>query len=180
MNDSLKLNVGCGADSWGDIRLDIAKTPSANIIGDAQFLPFKTNIFEETKASHVLEHLENPSRALAELVRVTRKKIIIKFPIESDWKPLVIRELFSFPFSIKYFIFQFRPKLHKWIVNPNFVAEYLKQCGWKVKIYIGKFSILGLLEGGRKAQHFKWLTKHIMIPFEYKIEAVKGENEHGY
>jgi len=58
----MKLNVGCGIDEWGDVRLDVAKEflglqTCANIIGDAQNLPFQDSIFSEVRSSHVIEHL---------------------------------------------------------------------------------------------------------------------------
>jgi len=53
----VNLNIGCGSDKWGDIRLDIHRTLSTNLIVDAQNLPFKPNSFKLAKVSHVLEHL---------------------------------------------------------------------------------------------------------------------------
>jgi len=85
----MKLNVGCGFDKWGDIRVDIQpfsnifynRKTSANIIADVQHLPFKPKIFNETRCYHVLEHVPNPVEALKELQRVTNGKIIIRVPI---------------------------------------------------------------------------------------------------
>jgi len=36
----LKLNIGCGSDTWGDIRIDIdPKASAVNLIADAHYLP---------------------------------------------------------------------------------------------------------------------------------------------
>jgi len=85
----MNLNIGCGCDKWGDIRVDIQrfsdifynKKTSANVIADIQSLPFKPKIFDETRCFHVLEHVSNPKQALKELKRVTKGRIIIRVPI---------------------------------------------------------------------------------------------------
>lgn len=74
------LNVGCGSDTWGDIRLDVERSPpdyflyykksTANIIADTQNLPFRDEVFTELRANQVLEHLPNPIKALKEWRRV--------------------------------------------------------------------------------------------------------------
>lgn len=37
---------------------------------DIQYLPFKTNIFDFVYSSHVVEHVDNPNRAIREIKRV--------------------------------------------------------------------------------------------------------------
>lgn len=88
----MRLNVGCGADQWGDIRLDITRKPSyhhrsglpatVNIIGDAQHLPFRNDSFEELRIHEVLEHLADWKKAVSECIRVS-EKISITVPIQS-------------------------------------------------------------------------------------------------
>ena len=46
------------------------------IICDAQHLPFRNQVFEESNCSHVLEHLEDPRLGFSELKRVSRKGYI--------------------------------------------------------------------------------------------------------
>jgi len=82
----MKLNVGCGSDFWGDIRLDVTFSHPfikivANILGDAQCLPFRDKVFQETRCFHVLEHIEDPLKAFRELRRVTYGSIQIRVPI---------------------------------------------------------------------------------------------------
>lgn len=64
----MSLNVGCGGDRWGKVRLDIARNVRPTIIADIQHLPFVDNSFDVAKASHVLEHVNNPYEALDEIV----------------------------------------------------------------------------------------------------------------
>ena len=73
----ITLNVGCGGDEWGDVRVDLAyrtqtDVPSRlNLRADAHHLPFRDRAFEVTKCWHILEHLKDPHLALREINRVS-------------------------------------------------------------------------------------------------------------
>jgi hypothetical protein len=98
------INVGCGSDTWGDIRIDYSRKPkeyylhgaksSANLIADAQYLPFRNKCFSELKASHVLEHVKNWKKALAEWCRVSNKVNII-FPTNSNSAIITLKCFFE-------------------------------------------------------------------------------------
>jgi len=75
------LNVGCGSDPWGDVRVDVAfrfitMHFKPTVLADAHHLPFKDGSFELVKASHLLEHLRNPPKALDEILRVATKEVV--------------------------------------------------------------------------------------------------------
>ena len=93
----LTLNVGCGADTWGDVRVDIGNysetcgyggRTKANIIASAEQLPFQNCVFREARAHHVLEHIPNPQRALDELVRVS-DIANVKVPVNNGYSMLI-------------------------------------------------------------------------------------------
>src|SRR5262245_50534513 len=50
--------------------------------GDIYNLPYKDNTFDLIMCTEVLEHLDDPTRALAELKRVTKKYLILSVPNE--------------------------------------------------------------------------------------------------
>lgn len=50
------------------------------VLCDIHLLPFRSKSFPVVHASHILEHLERPLEALAELKRVAKKYVIIKVP----------------------------------------------------------------------------------------------------
>jgi len=137
--ETRSLNVGCGSDPWGDVRVDvafefIAGPCNPNVLADAHFLPFKDNSFDIVKCSHVLEHLKNPFRALDEMVRVARNEIILRFPTEWDVLPLFISNIFPPSFSVIRLYCQGRKKrLHLWIVKPEAIVSYLNNKGWECK-----------------------------------------------
>lgn len=75
------LNAGCGLDSFGDVRVDLylmfqlgvrrnPKKSTANVHATLEALPFRAHAFSYVKCSHALEHVNQPKRALAELLRV--------------------------------------------------------------------------------------------------------------
>lgn len=94
----INLDIGSGTNPRGDVNVDLflnettmqidskhptfidAKTTPNPIKADAHYLPFKDKTFEKSYANHVLEHLENPTKALNELLRVTKIKVTIVVP----------------------------------------------------------------------------------------------------
>lgn len=81
------LNIGAGEMTYGDIRLDIYRSSTINILGDAEFLPLKRDVFDLVYSRNVLEHLPNPLNALREMKRVCKKtgKIILRTDNASYW-----------------------------------------------------------------------------------------------
>jgi ubiquinone/menaquinone biosynthesis C-methylase UbiE len=76
--DNLVLNLGCGRDRFGDVRLDVALTPAANIIADAQHLPFREEAFTEIFERNLLEHIPNAAEHLVEVKRVLRRQGMVQ------------------------------------------------------------------------------------------------------
>ena len=70
----LILNLGCGDDSYGDVRVDLFRTKTSNVISDVQNLPFRSESFQEVFERNVFEHLPNPAMHLEEVKRVLASK----------------------------------------------------------------------------------------------------------
>jgi ubiquinone/menaquinone biosynthesis C-methylase UbiE len=92
--ESLTLDVGCGASPKGDVNVDLCPfdrsqcadewSPKATknfVLADASHLPFKSGCFGIVYASHVLEHVPNPLSALEEWRRVCCGRVIVWIPI---------------------------------------------------------------------------------------------------
>jgi len=98
------INIGCGSDVWGDVRLDYTRRPkeyylassqsSANLIADAQHLPFIDKCFSELRAYFVLEHIRDWKQALNEWSRVA-KRVKIRFPTNSNIAIIVLKSVFQ-------------------------------------------------------------------------------------
>lgn len=69
----LQTAIDLGKEMYPDIK--ITK-------GSIYRLPYKDNSFDLVLCTEVLEHLENPGNALKELVRVSRKYLVISVPNE--------------------------------------------------------------------------------------------------
>jgi len=77
----LNLDVGCGAGKGanprGDVNVDVKSGKLPNFIQASIYnLPFKDKTFDKCFCHHVLEHLDEPIRALTELRRVSRQSEI--------------------------------------------------------------------------------------------------------
>lgn len=128
------INVGCGNDSWGDVRLDIApaylgRLSSANIYGDAQNLPFRKDSFGELRASNILEHLPRWREAIKEWCRVSNS-IDIVVPVDSDLlnKEVYLEILSGYLGGL--LRIQSRRREHLWRFKPCEITEELKAHGF--------------------------------------------------
>ena len=81
------LNVGCGLDSWGDVRVDLDCRFldwcfKSTKLADANYLPFRDGAFKKAKSNHVRERLRCPSEALDELTRLQKKSLSCVFRLK--------------------------------------------------------------------------------------------------
>jgi SAM-dependent methyltransferase len=67
------LDVGCGKRTCGDIGIDYNRNSDADVIADAEHLPFKDEAFTETMSTVVLEHSPNPLNFLMEQHRTLKQ-----------------------------------------------------------------------------------------------------------
>ena len=97
------LNVGAGLPNssvraillgptlWGDVNVDLAAPkdvphgPDQVSFGDAMNLPFADKTFAACIASHLLEHVSDPEKAVAEMQRVTDGPVFLVVP--KWWAP---------------------------------------------------------------------------------------------
>ena len=93
------LDIGCGSKPTGDVNVDSFKqgwNPQEGdqkkgvfvdpkkipnfVVADAHHLPFKDNSFNVAFSSHTVEHLTHPTKMLKEMSRVTKRKVIVRYP----------------------------------------------------------------------------------------------------
>ena len=108
------LDVGCGR---GFMAKEIGKiTPPQNVVGvdikkpadvsgytfiqgSLTNLPFPDKSFDKVTCSHVLEHVADFEICFSELVRVTRKKIIIVLPRQREYRYVADLHVRFFPYE---------------------------------------------------------------------------------
>jgi len=69
------------------------------IKGSVENIPFDDNFFDTTIYDHTLEHTPNIDKAVSELRRVTRKKLIIVVPKQREYKYTFDLHLNFFPYE---------------------------------------------------------------------------------
>lgn len=174
----MNLNVGCGYDEWGDVRLDISRfyhrrKVKLNVCGDAQNLPFRDKAFEKTKALHILEHLPNWKATIREWCRVTSKEVEIEVPVDpgfvnrqiyTEILSLTIRSLYNLR------ILPRRRREHLWKFKPQVIASELKKQGFEAQFELKTIPFVKVLSHGRKSEllPFKILSRKLRIKFAYK------------
>lgn len=103
LNVSTILDAGCGEGFILDrlqeaqigknlVGIDISKDainlgkilfPKLDLrVGDITKLPFKNNSYDVVICTEVLEHLKNPRKALKEMIRVSKKYLVLSVPNE--------------------------------------------------------------------------------------------------
>lgn len=91
------LDVGCGYLPRGDVNVDLCVKPSIHrnialnvkripnfVLADSQHLPFKNACFDKVPSSHVIEHVDKPMLMLQEMVRVSKRYVLVRCPHRFD------------------------------------------------------------------------------------------------
>jgi ubiquinone/menaquinone biosynthesis C-methylase UbiE len=123
------LEVGCGECKLATWLVDHAPTPARYLATDVSLeaipktvdplietqvasieeLPFADASFDIVVCCEVLEHLEQPARALAEVARVAREHVLLSTPWEPVWRAMnvargkYLRELGNTPGHVQHF-----------------------------------------------------------------------------
>jgi ubiquinone/menaquinone biosynthesis C-methylase UbiE len=66
-------------------------------VADVERLPFPDKCFDSTLCAHTLEHVRDFQRAVAELVRVTRKRLLVIVPCQRYYRFTIDYHLHFFP-----------------------------------------------------------------------------------
>lgn len=99
----LILNLGCGNQKYGDVRVDIHKTSTVNIVADLETsLPFRDEIFDIVYSRCVFEHLRNPSIFLREIIHVLKKRGTVQLITDNAafWRFHIVLPLLSTKMSL--------------------------------------------------------------------------------
>lgn len=101
------LDAGCGIGSFGKFKppkielhgidynpeeVKIASKYEISVIGDIMSLPYPNEFFDGIFCHHVLEHLEDPKKAVNEFFRVLKKGGVAIAEVPSKWDPNAHRD----------------------------------------------------------------------------------------
>lgn len=72
--NKLILNLGCGNETYGDVRVDFYKSNTTTLVLNLNDkLPIASNVFDEVYSKSVLEHIGNVKQFVEESMRVLKK-----------------------------------------------------------------------------------------------------------
>ncbi len=115
--------------------VDISGAPDFVVDLEKEKLPFKNKSFDCTICTEVLEHLENPQEVFEELVRVTKKNIVISLP--NCWAPLISKIVKNKENMVFYGLPAEVPKdRHKWFFNYSDAEKFIKKTAKKFNLEI--------------------------------------------
>ena len=142
------IDIGCGVHAQGDVNLDVVYTKNCNLVGDACFLPFRHNCFDNLIAQMVLEHLANPSQGLCEFMRVLKPNGTATMIVPKPWftnnsRFHLIRFILNLPITLfpqflKHEFMALRrlkrePRMrHKAVITRAYMEQQAKKIGFKV------------------------------------------------
>lgn len=149
-----KLNLGCGQfKKEGFLNLDVSPLSQADIVHNLEDFPypFPENEFGCIEADHVLEHLSEPFRAMAELHRIARPGGIIHIRVPHFSRGLTHPE-------------------HKRGFDVSFPLYFDQN-------FVGGYTGVHFLHKTTRLHWFaqKWLMKRVLKPWLYSVLVFLGE-----
>jgi len=75
------LDLGAGKIELADTTVDVEGEPDVKCDLDEFPYPFDENEYDTVWAIHVLEHLEEPEKAIEEMKRIAKERIVVIIPI---------------------------------------------------------------------------------------------------
>jgi SAM-dependent methyltransferase len=85
------LNLGCGDTHFDPriVNIDLTQAGSADILGDAQALPFPEGCFSLVISQETVEHVPDPFRAVSEMARVLKSggRLYLQAPFVIGYHP---------------------------------------------------------------------------------------------
>jgi hypothetical protein len=174
------LNVGCGQDDWGEVRVDVSYATQTgiksrlNVRADARFLPFRDASFSFSRCWHVIEHIDHPQLVLLELRR-TSEKFDVRFPVDEGYYMQLLIGVLNQRYDA--FINAYRTlkrRAHLWRVSPDFVGKVLgDQAQATISDRYLEYPVPRLLMYGRKGRFFRPLLKPLQrrYYFEWRVEV---------
>jgi ubiquinone/menaquinone biosynthesis C-methylase UbiE len=150
------LDAGCGIGWFGkfkpsqvelhgiDCNPEEVKTASEYeiaVIGDIRSLPYKDEYFDGIFCHHVLEHLEDPERAVNEFFRVLKKGSIVIAEVPSKWDPNASRDPTHKQFFTKESLSDLFEKSKFKILSAHYCAFEIKRI--RIKFLFDIFSQIG-------------------------------------
>ena len=115
------LDAGCGSGLVkSDVYVEVSREAlrrfkGQRVLASVHALPFRDKAFESVSALELLEHIDEPLKALDEMRRVTRKRLIISVPERGHHKDPTHKR------DVDYYYYILNPSIvenrdHRWCI----------------------------------------------------------------
>lgn len=160
------LDVGCGKHKRGDIGIDYNRNSVADIIADAEHLPFKDEAFTETMSTVVLEHSPNPLKFLMEQHRILKQNGRIELVTDNAqcfrWSVLKFRGTAHEDYHTDHYMIFYPKNVPRlmWLAGfSNVVTEYASKEKYKMGIPFALLVKVGLLRKECMYKRFRAIAR---------------------
>jgi len=152
------LDVGGGVDAlkrFIDNEVSVSNLQSGDVLADGRNLPFKNNSFEVVTSVDVLEHVpqKDRKRFVEELLRVSKKKVILSVPLGTKQHLEAEKKILSF--------------LEKRGIESEYLKEHVQRGLPKeeeLKKYVDKYAVKTVYSGDFRLNNF--LTRMDVTSFK--------------
>lgn len=167
----MMIDIGCGNHKVkGSIGVDIKKTSEVDILASVYELPFEDKTFDVAYLHEVIEHLDNPKKALKEIRRILKDDGILHITTPNS----------QYLFRLVRLFFNIKPKVDSEHINSWSLGELenlLRDSGFKIKS-IGYTSWRHFNPKKLRDYFLFFLPKHL-TQHSIVLEVVKDENFNG-
>jgi hypothetical protein len=179
------VNVDCFARGWniqeGDQKQGEFMNPCMIpnfIIAHAEFLPFTANCFEVVFSSHTIEHVKNPKKMLQELLRVSRRQVVVRCPHRKGSgakRPFHINYLDEEWFSTCFSKLGFRPKIvvtnSECLITSRLLLHSALHCPKRILPYVEASIVYRVIRKIERSQ------SKLKFPFEIEVQVLNKNNK---
>jgi SAM-dependent methyltransferase len=143
------------------------------VVAHAENLPFKNECFEVVFSSHTIEHVKNPKKMLQELLRVSKRQVVVRCPHRKGSgakRPFHINYLDEEWFSALFSKLGFRPKIvvtnSECLITSRLLLHSAVHCPKRILPYVEESIIYRIIRKIERSQG------RLRFPFEIEVQIL--------
>ena len=176
------VNVDCFNRGWNSQEGDQKQGEFLNprlvpnfVVAHAENLPFKDQCFDEAFSSHTIEHVKNPKKMLQELLRVSKRRVIVRCPHRKGSgakRPFHINYLDEEWFNVSLAKLGFEPKVNisnsECLITSRLLLHSVVHCPKQMLPYVEASFAYRIIRKIERSQ------SRLRFPFEIEVQVTKN------